>query len=438
MTTHKPQKSMIIGPILIYGSLLITFILWLLVPGKITYIQVEPIKALNQIAALLGTVLLAWTMILATRANFLEDWFNGLDKVYLWHKYTGQYGGALILLHPIMLALHKPDRFIKWFIPTGRNIALDIGVIAFWIFVYIITITLLFKYLRLKYHQWKWLHKILDIAFLLAFIHISLIGSDLALFLPLKLWIKALTLIGVVAGFYKLFLYKYLARHYEYEIVKIERHDKTYNLLLKPLKDKVRYIPGQFSFVRFVSKNVSDEEHPFCIASAPNDKYLRYVIKELGDFTSTLHKLRPKDKAIIYAPYGRISTKYFAFPDTDAVFIAGGVGIAPFLALSRTAPSYPNRHLYLYWCTRYAKEAVFNDELKEYEKKNPNFTYKNHKSREGQGHITAKHILYDIRNPKNTLFFMCAPVPMMKDLHKQLKQAGIPENNIVWEDFEML
>ena len=438
MTNTKTNHKNPIGPKLIYASLIITAILWLLSPGKIALIFSEPFTALNQIAALLGTVLLSWTMLLATRLQFLEDWFGGLDKVYIWHKYTGQYGAALILLHPLGLALHNTKKFIKWFIPTGKSLSVDLGVIAFWIFAYIVTITLLFRRLKLKYHIWKWLHILLTFAFIIAFVHISLIGSDLAVFTPLRIWIKLFTIIGVFAGIYKLILYKYLAPHYEYEVTQVKKLGNIYDIRLKPLGEKMNYIPGQFSFVRFKSKNVSGEEHPFCMAALPQDPELRYVIKELGDFTSTLYKLKPGDRAIIYGPYGRISQRYFAEPQKDAVFIAGGVGIAPFLAMSRTASEFPNRNIYLYWCTRYAKEAVFDEELRQLAKQYPNFYYKNHKSREGDGHITAAHILKDIRNPKNTLFFMCAPVPMMKDLNKQLLQAGVPKENLIWEDFEML
>jgi len=118
-------KKKNIGPLLIYASLIITTILWFLTPDKLYTIQTEPFTALNQIAALLGTVLLSWTMLLSTRAGFLEDWFGGLDKVYLWHKYTGEWGGALILLHPVSLALHNTSKAIKWFIPTGRSLSVD-------------------------------------------------------------------------------------------------------------------------------------------------------------------------------------------------------------------------------------------------------------------------------------------------------------------------
>ena len=437
----KHEKT--IGPKLIYISLAITFVLWLFVPGKIALIFTEPWTALNQIAALLGTVLFSWTMLLATRLKFLEDWFGGLDKVYIWHKYTGQYGAALILLHPLGLAFHNSKKFIKWFIPTGRSIPVDLGVVAFWIFAYIVALTLLFRQLRLKYHVWKWLHVLLTFAFIIAFVHVSLIGSDLAVFLPLRIWIKFFTIVGVFSGLYKFLFYKFLAPHYTYEVTQVKKLGNVYDIRLKPVGEKMQYIPGQFSFVRFKSKNISSEEHPFCMAALPEDPELRYVIKELGDFTSTLHKLQPGDKAVIYGPYGRISKKYFDEPQKDAVFIAGGVGIAPFLAMSRTAPRFPNRNLYLYWCTRYANEAVFDNELRQLAQKYPNFYYKNHTSREGNsgkgaGHITAQHILADIRNPQNTLFFMCAPVPMMKDLHKQLLQAGIPRQNLIWEDFEML
>jgi len=47
---------------------------------------------LTQITALIGTLLLSWSMLIMTRLNFLERLFDGLDKVYKTHKNVSIWG----------------------------------------------------------------------------------------------------------------------------------------------------------------------------------------------------------------------------------------------------------------------------------------------------------------------------------------------------------
>jgi predicted ferric reductase len=89
---------------------------------------------------------------------------------------------------------------------------------------------------------------------------------------------------------------------------------------------------GQFAFVH---GGRWEGQHPFTIASAwhPDDRRVVFVTKELGDFTSTL-----KDRARIGAPV-QIEGPYgnFTFEDScpTQIWIAGGVGITPFIAKMR-------------------------------------------------------------------------------------------------------
>jgi predicted ferric reductase len=85
---------------------------------------------------------------------------------------------------------------------------------------------------------------------------------------------------------------------------------------------------GQFAFVAF---DDGEGAHPFTISSAwKEDGLLHFHIKDLGDYTARLASaLKPGDRATVEGPYG-----CFRFESDKArqVWVAGGIGITPFMA----------------------------------------------------------------------------------------------------------
>ena len=73
--------------------------------------------------------------------------------------------------------------------------------------------------------------------------------------------------------------------------------------------------------------------HPFTISSAPHEGVVRVTVKALGDYTSRLQEIiEPGMPAVIGGPHGRFGH----WKGTDRqVWIAGGVGVAPFLSWLR-------------------------------------------------------------------------------------------------------
>jgi predicted ferric reductase len=428
------------GKILIYLTLIITFILWVLAKADfILEIQNYPLTSLNQIAALLGTVLFSWSFILSTRFSFLESWFGGLDKVYHTHKKVSLWGFGLIVLHPLALAVEHSEHFFRWFLPVHNQISFDLGVYSFWLFSFLVLIALLIKKIKMPYHHWKIIHKLINLAMFLALLHILKINSDVSVYQPLGLWIEGLVGIGLASGIYKSFLYYWIGPRYKYKIIDIKKHNDVFDVFLKPIGKSIKYKPGQFAYVSFLSEKVSKESHPFCIASTPDDDTIRFSIKKLGDFTSTLDALKTGEEALVWGPYGRIG-ELFLNKKKDAIFIGGGIGIAPFLALFRTASEEDSeRRTALFYCTKCKKDACFNSELGDLANANSKLYYHNQCSRDpGQGHLTIEQILKQVRDINNTIVYLCGPSKMMSNLARDLIRAGFAKDNIVLEDFEMI
>ena len=103
-------------------------------------------------------------------------------------------------------------------------------------------------------------------------------------------------------------------------------------MALRPIGRSVEFVPGQFAMVYLEAKD-GWHRHPFTISSAPHEDVLRVTVKALGDYTSRLQELiEPGMPAVIGGPHGRFS---HAKGTDRQVWIAGGVGVAPFLSWLR-------------------------------------------------------------------------------------------------------
>jgi len=102
--------------------------------------------------------------------------------------------------------------------------------------------------------------------------------------------------------------------------------------------------------------------HPFSISAAPNGKYLRFTIKNLGDYTRLLQHVRVGTSVFVEGPYGVFTGATRTRP--RVLFIAGGIGITPLRALLEELPA-ARGNLTLVYRASHENEVVFRNELDE-------------------------------------------------------------------------
>ena len=121
-------------------------------------------------------------------------------------------------------------------------------------------------------------------------------------------------------------------------LYRIWRKHKSSNLdLCKSLKRNKNTIikrnPGQFAFFRFKSKAVGFEEHPFTISSETQTIFMSITVKKSGDYTAQLSNIIVGDSLYFDGPYGVFSP---IDNGSNYVFIAGGIGITPFISILKS------------------------------------------------------------------------------------------------------
>lgn len=389
--------------------------------------------SLGQIAGLVGMAMFSVSLILGARLKFLDKYFCGLDKVYQNHHIIGAISFCLILFHPIFLvfryvqfSLHDAALF---FLPS-ENWARNFGIISLLFMIVLIVITF---YIQLKYQRWKLSHKFMVFVFVFAILHSFYLASDISRDGILRIYILGLAAIGLAAGFWRAFITGGLSKDFDYEVVKLTvlRPD-IFAIEMSPKDKAMEFESGQFIFVSFASWGVSAESHPFSIASAPDAKNLGIVVKALGDFTGELKNLKVGDKVSIEGPFGRFSYKKAS--SKNQIWIAGGIGITPFLSMAGDLKIDDGYKADLYYGVNAPEEAVFSDALSKISSANKNFKAINWYSNES-GRLNGEIVSELSGGLQDKDIFLCGPPMFMKSLNEQFAKMGINKDRIHWENF---
>ncbi len=207
------------------------------------------------------------------------------------------------------------------------------------------------------------------------------------------------------------------------------------------------YIPGQYAMISPYDKNgLQMSSRPFSIASSPTQKnYLQFGIKVTGKFTKRLSELKIGDKISVYGPYGEFTYNEKKYP--DSVFIAGGIGITPFINSIRYSNEKQSlQNITLLYSSRKIETATFKNELEDISEKNKNLktifsitdeNIASPKENTENRRIDTEMLLKYSKPIKNKTFFICGPEKFMEAMENKLLSIGVKSKNIKYEIFSV-
>ncbi|CAH6910108.1 Ferric reductase [Vibrio chagasii] len=323
-------------------------------------------SAMIQYSGILSLMLMSITMVLAMRLPMVENWLKGMDKAYRVHKWLGIGGVALGVTHwlwyqiPKSLVtfgiLAKPVRhdgsgpqavLTGWEIWVNelRDIAQSIGEWGFYLLLVLLVASL---WAAVKYKPFKLSHRLMSVAYLFIAFHSVILLKRAYRGEPIYYLTVAFALVGSIAAIYSL-LGLIGRRNRHSATIASTRYfpqAEVMELVLKPDASWQGHKAGQFAYLRFGN----EDPHPFTIVSGSEDSELRFLIKELGDFTNGLYeRVKAGDTVRVEGPYGRLEFDL----SKPQIWVAGGVGIASFFATLEALKSEPDHpRIELFYCTR--------------------------------------------------------------------------------------
>ena len=393
-------------------------------------------RSLGDIAGLCGMAMFSLVMILSARLKVFEKFFHGINESYMAHHVFGGLTLCLLLFHPLLLAYNYLSVSVNaaalFLLPSADNWAQNFGIAG--LFIMIVTLVITF-YTKLKYQIWKFTHQFLGLAFIFAFLHTFFIGGDIAGNQPLKIYLFVLGILAIVTYFYRTLFAYYFVKVFDYTIKSIKSlPDKIWEIEFQPKGRKLNFKAGQFAFIKISGEGLTKEIHPFSFSSAPGQT-LKIAVKELGDYTNKIGNLKMGDLASIEGPFG--SFNFRNFDNKKQIWIAGGIGITPFLSMARSlTPNDYNYKINLYYSVNNKDSMAFKEDLEEIAKINLNidiiFWFSNEK-----GFLTGEAVKTEIKDIEKCDILICGPDAMMQALKNQLLKQGIDKNKIHVEDFHL-
>ncbi len=226
-------------------------------------------------------------------------------------------------------------------------------------------------------------------------------------------------------------------------LIKDETYDvKTFRLKLNSPLD---FIPGQYAVVSISgNKEFENQSRPFTFASSPTEPgFIELTVKKTGPFTAALHALPIGSRLKLAGPMGE-SLQFDASVRSDAVFIAGGSGITPFMSALRyaSAKKLPN-HLLLICSNRTEKDIIYRQELDQLGR-GGNIQVVHTLSAEQpdgwtgeSGRISIQIIQKYAPNLGDKIWYVCGPPPMLNAVKEMLLSAGVSKDKLKYEDWQI-
>ncbi len=392
-------------------------------------------------------LLLSIGLVLISTLPWVEVWFDGIDRAAIWHRRVAITG--LVLLAPHILLASNPSSTSLGG-PLGLVGALGMVGLALWAILprwqSVVPRALRGGIVTLRdapvvrdvrrifggYERWRALHRTTGLFVAMGFAHGILDGTpfDAA---PVLRWSYLVTG-GIGLAFYvyrELLAGRFLSLH-DFQVAEVRPvGDGLTEIALQPLGKRMHFVPGQFAMVYLEGKD-GWHRHPFTIASSPEEPLVRFTVKALGDYTARLRQLvEPGMPAVLGGPHGRFDHRRGR---EHQLWIAGGVGIAPFLSWLRAFDAAPAHNVDLFYSAD--GEAPYAAEIRAIASRHA--TLRAHiVDTSTDGRLSPEQALAAAGAPPRELsVFMCGPQAMLRAFQTSLQARGVPARQIHREYFD--
>jgi NAD(P)H-flavin reductase len=228
----------------------------------------------------------------------------------------------------------------------------------------------------------------------------------------------------------------------------------TYRIDLEPHGRVPRFKSGQFLHLTVDDYDPEGgfwpESRAFSIASRSGQRVLTVVISVKGRYTSRIRScLKVGLPVWVKLPYGDFTIESRTKEDADAVLVAGGTGISPFIPyLEELAErGVNNRRTKLFYGVRSLRQLLFKDllltcakcglvNLQVWTEKGPDESVALDDLCPVSGRLDACVVLSECAELKDPVYFLSGPPAMIDVFRFELSAAGVGSEHIQIDEWE--
>ncbi len=403
------------------------------------------VTSIGRLTGLVAADLLLIQVVLMARVPWIERQY-GQDVLARWHRLVGFASFDLMLSHvfAITVGYGAMDRSSlpreAWdMVTTYPGMLLATAGTAALVMVAITSVKV--ARAKLRYESWHLLHLYAYLGIGLSLPHEFWTGADFRQPIAQAFW---WTLYVIAAGSILLHriglpLWRSARHRLRVEAVVPEAPGITSVYLHGQHLDRLRMRAGHFFVWRFRDRRGWTRAQPFSLSAAPGPDRLRITVKDVGDGSGAVARLRPGARVLFEGPYGRFTGEVRRCG--RITMIACGIGITPIRALLEAEHYRPGDATLIYRASG-AEEFAFRSEIDAIAgTRGVNVIFLPGPRGPDDSWLPVGH-----RDPLATLtdlvphlarsdVFVCGPEPWMESVVDTLRDAAVPENQIHVERF---
>jgi predicted ferric reductase len=325
------------------------------------------LNSLGRLTGLLASDLLLLLVLLMARMPLVERAF-GQDRLARWHRRTGFSSFHLMLAHIVLITIGYAGAAQTGVFGELWELVVDypgmlLATAGTLLLVMVVVTSIRAARRRLRYESWHLLHLYAYLGVGLALPHQIWTGTDFVG----SAWSRAYwwTLYAASAGavvIYRLGVPVWCNWRHRLVVDRIvaEGPGLTSVYLRGRDLDRLPVRAGQFFQWRFLDGPGWSRGNPYSLSATPHTGVLRITVKDLGDGSARVARLRPGTRALIEGPYGKLTGEHYT--GGPVVMLACGIGVTPLLALLGELPFVPGQATLVYRA-RSEAEVAFRSEL---------------------------------------------------------------------------
>lgn len=399
------------------------------------------LTAIGQLTALSGTYLALIQLVLMSRSPWLDQIF-GMDGLAAAHRWIGFATVWLLLGHGVFTT-------VGYALGDGSGVIDELGtLITTYPYVLLavvsgvlfaaVAISSIRKARRaLSYETWYGIHLYAYLAIALGFLHQLFVGTDF-IHDPIAVgyWVGLYVVTVALVLIFRVGQPVWMSARHRLRVSRIETEAPGVVSIYMSGRDldQLAVRSGQYFVWRFLTREGWWRGHPFSISAAPNGKWLRITVKELGDWTRTLQGVSVGTRVFVEGPYGVLTGARRTRP--GVLLVAGGIGITPLRALLEALPARAGDMTLLYRA-RDERAIVFRDELESLARARGARVHYLLGPRDGAlgDPLEADALRRLVPDVRDRDVYLCGPVPMMQRVEDSLRRLGVSRRQIHAERF---